>query len=110
MGKGCRGRRVSQVVSGDIHGLDGGDGAFGGRCNTLLCISFVRTAAGETSLGEGRTHETHVDGESRLITDGGGNAAEQCTHFRTGLCEAEDVVDEKEHCIGISIGCSADFP
>ena len=46
---------------------------------------------------EEHTHETHVDGQSRLVTDSGGNAAEQCTHFRTCLSEAEDVVDEEEH-------------
>ena len=34
--------------------------------------------------------------QRRLITDGAGHAAEQRRHFRAGLREAEDVVDEQQ--------------
>ncbi len=38
----------------------------------------------------------HFRGQRRLITDGAGHAAQQGRHFRTGLRETEDVVDEQQ--------------
>ena len=43
----------------------------------------------------------HVGGERRLIADRRGDAAEQRGDFRTGLGEAEDVVDEQEHVLAL---------
>jgi len=39
----------------------------------------------------------HLRRERRLITHGARHTAEERGHFRTGLREAEDVVDEDEH-------------
>jgi hypothetical protein len=66
MGKSGGGRRISQIVSGDVDGLHGGNGTLGGGGDTLL-------------------HLTHVDGESGLVTDGRGDTAEKSGHLRTGL-------------------------
>lgn len=41
--------------------------------------------------------QTHVSGESGLVTDGGGNTTQQSRHLGTGLRETENVVDEKQH-------------
>ena len=38
----------------------------------------------------------HFGGQRRLITDGAGHAAQERRHFRAGLREAEDVVDEQQ--------------
>ena len=38
----------------------------------------------------------HFGGQRRLVTDGAGHAAQQRGHFRAGLREAEDVVDEQQ--------------
>lgn len=78
MGEGGGGGGISQIVSGDVDGLDGGDGAFVGGGNTLL-------------------HQTHVDGEGGLVADSGGDTAEQGGHFGTGLGETEDVVDKEQY-------------
>jgi hypothetical protein len=69
MGEGGGGRGISQIVSGHVDGLDGGNGSLGGGGNTLL-------------------HDTHVDGESGLVTDGRGNTTEKSRHLRTGLSKA----------------------
>lgn len=75
--EGGGGGRVSQVISGDIDGLDGGNG-------TLL-------SGGDTLL-----HDTHVNGQSGLVTDGGGDTTQQGGHLRTGLGETENVVNEHQ--------------
>lgn len=77
--EGGSGGGISQVVSGDVDGLDGGDGTLLGGGDTLL-------------------HDTHVDGESGLVTDGRGDTTEQGGHLRTGLGETENVVNEEEDC------------
>ena len=79
MGEGGGGGRISQIVSRDVDGLDGGNGTLGGGGNALL-------------------HLTHVDGESGLVTDGRGNTTEKSGHLGTGLGEAENVVNEEQHC------------
>ena len=38
----------------------------------------------------------HLRGQRRLITDGAGHTAQKRGHFRAGLREAEDVVDEQQ--------------
>ena len=75
-----RGRRsrVGQVISRNVHGLNGSDGAFLGRCNAFL-------------------KSTHVGRQVRLISHGGRHASEQGRHFGAGLREAENVVDEEEN-------------
>jgi hypothetical protein len=84
MGEGGGGGGVSQIVSGDVDGLDGGNGTLGGGCDTLL-------------------HDTHVDGEGGLVTDSGGNATKKGRHLGTGLSETENVVNEKEHILALNI-------
>lgn len=74
MGEGGGRGRVSQIVSRDVDGLDGGNGTLGGGGDTLL-------------------HDTHVDGESGLVTDSGGDTTEKSGHLRTGLGETENVVN-----------------
>jgi peptide chain release factor 1 len=73
---GGRGR-IGQIIGRDVDGLDGGNGTLGGGGNTLL---------------EG----SHIGGEGGLVTDGGGNTTEKSRHFRTGLGESENVIDEKQ--------------
>ena len=38
----------------------------------------------------------HFRGQRRLISDGAGHAAQQRRHFRAGLRESENVVDEQQ--------------
>ena len=51
--------------------------------------------------GDALLQRAHVGGERRLVADGGRDAAEQRRHFRAGLGEAEDVVDEEEHVLAL---------
>ena len=81
--EGGGGSRVSQIVSGHVDGLDGCDGTLLGGGNALL-------------------HHTHVDGQSGLVSDGGGNAAEEGRHLRTGLGETENVVNEEKHVLALA--------
>lgn len=84
MGEG-RGRgRISQIISRHVDGLDGGNGSLGGGGDTLL-------------------HETHVDGEGWLVTDGRWDTTKQGRHLGTGLGEAENVVNEEEHILSLDI-------
>ena len=46
---------------------------------------------------------THVGGEGGLVTDSGGDTAEEGRHLGAGLGEAEDVVDEEEHVLALDI-------
>ena len=82
VGEGGRRRRVGQVVGGHVDRLHRGDRALVGGGDALL-------------------HRAHVGGERRLIAHGRRNAAEQSRHFRAGLREAEDVVDEEQHVLAL---------
>ena len=48
-------------------------------------------------------HATHVSGQSWLVTDGGRNTTKKGRHLRTGLREAEDVVNEQQHILTLLI-------
>src|SRR5437016_1159679 len=74
--EGGGGSGVGEIVGGHVNGLETRDRAFGGRGDALLQIA-------------------HLGGEGRLVADGAGRAAEQSGDFRTGLREAETVVDEQ---------------
>jgi hypothetical protein len=44
----------------------------------------------------------HIGGQRRLVAHSRRNTAQKCRHFRTRLCEAEDVVDEEQNvCAGL---------
>ena len=77
-----RGRRIGQVVGRHVDRLHRGDRALGGGGDALL-------------------QRAHVGRERRLIAHRRGNAAEQRRHFRAGLREAEDVVDEEQHVLAL---------
>ena len=66
MREGGGGGRIGQIVSGDVDGLDGGDGTFLGGSNSLL-------------------HLSHVGGQSGLVSDSRGDTAQKGRHLRTGL-------------------------
>jgi hypothetical protein len=76
--EGVGGRGIGQIVRRHVDRLEGGDGAFLGGGDAFLQIA-------------------HFGGERGLVTDGAGRAAQQRGDFRTGLGEAENVVDEEEH-------------
>lgn len=80
-GGGCG---VSQVICGDVDGLDGGNGTLLGGGNTLL-------------------HTTHVGGKSGLVTDSGGDTTEKGRHLGTGLGETENVVNEEKHILSLLV-------
>lgn len=82
--EGGSGGRVSQVISGHVDGLDGGDRALGGGGNTLL-------------------HNTHVNGQGGLVTDGRGDTTQKGRHLRTGLGETENVVNEEQHVLTLDV-------
>ena len=77
VGEGGRGRRVREVVGGDVDRLDRGDGALLRRRYALL---------------EG----ADLVGERRLVADRAGYASEEGRDLAARLDEAEDVVDEEE--------------
>ncbi len=77
VGEGGRGRRVGVVVGGHVDGLDRGDRTGLGRGDALL-------------------QAAHFIGQGRLVAHGGGHAAEQRRHFRSGQGVAIDVVDEEQ--------------
>ena len=77
-----RRRRIGQIVGRHVDRLHRRDRAFGGGGDALL-------------------QRAHVGGERRLIAHRRGNAAEQRRHFRAGLGEAEDVVDEEQHVLAL---------
>ena len=84
MGKGrCR-RRIRQVVGGNVDALNGRDGPFVRRGDSLLQFPEV-----------GR--------QRRLITDRGGHAAQKGGDLGTGLRETENVVDEQKHVLPFHI-------
>ena len=82
MGERGRGRRVGEVVGRHVDRLHRGDRPLGGGGDALL-------------------QRAHVGRERRLIAHRRGNAAEQRRHFRAGLREAEDVVDEEQHVLAL---------
>ena len=51
--------------------------------------------------GDALLQRAHVGGERRLIAHRRRNTAEQRRHFRAGLGEAEDVVDEEQHVLAL---------
>ncbi len=73
---------VGRVVGGHVHSLHGGDRPTLGRGDSFLQL-------------------TEFVGQRRLVTHGGRHTSQKCGHFRTGLREAEDVVDEQQ---GVSPG------
>ena len=77
-----RRRRVGQVVGRHVDRLHRGDRA------------LVRG-------GDALLQRAHVGRERRLIAHRRRNAAEQRRHFRAGLGEAEDVVDEEQHVLAL---------
>ena len=77
-----RGRRIGQIVGRHVDRLHRSDRAFGGGGDPLL-------------------QRAHVGRKRRLIAHRRRNAAEQRRHFRTGLREAEDVVDEEQHVLAL---------
>ena len=82
VGEGGGRRRVGQVVGRHVDRLHRGDRALVGGGDALL-------------------QRAHVGGQRRLIAHRRGNAAEQRRHFRAGLREAEDVVDEEQHVLAL---------
>jgi len=84
MGEGGSRSRISQIIGWHVDGLDGSNGSLGGGGNTLL-------------------HQTHVDGEGWLITDGRWETTEKSGHLGTGLGEAENVVNEEKHVLSLDI-------
>ena len=78
MGERGRRGRVRVVIGRHVDRLQRGDRVATGRRDALL-------------------EHTHLVGEVRLVTHGGGHAAQQRGDLGTGLREAEDVVDEEQH-------------
>jgi peptide chain release factor 1 len=78
MGESCGGCRISKIVSGDIDGLDGGNGTVLGGSDTFL-------------------HTTHISGKSGLVTDSRWDTTQKGRHLRTSLSETENVVNEEKH-------------
>jgi len=69
---------ICQVVSWDVDGLYGGDGALLGGGDPLL-------------------HTAHVSGQGWLVPHSRWNTTKQGGHLRTSLSESEDVVNKKQH-------------
>jgi hypothetical protein len=84
MGEGGSRSRISQIISWNVDGLDGSNGSLGGGGNTLL-------------------HQTHVDGEGWLVTDGRWDTTEKSGHLGTGLGETENVVNEEKHILTLDV-------
>jgi hypothetical protein len=84
MGKGGGRRRVGQVVRRHVHTLNRGNGA------------FVRG-------GDAFLQPTEVDGQGRLVPNGGRHTTQEGGHFGTGLGKPENVVDEDQHVLAFFI-------
>ena len=69
--------RIGRIVGGNVHRLHGSD-------RPLL-------RAGDPLL-----QFAHFRRQRRLISDGAGHAAQEGRHFRAGLRESENVVDEQQ--------------
>ena len=77
VGEGGGRSGVGEVIRRHVHRLHRGDGTALGGGDPLL-------------------HGAHLGGQRGLVTHGARHPAEQCAHFRTGLGETEDVVDEEQ--------------
>ena len=75
---------IGQVVRRDVHGLEGGDGAFLGGGDPLLEIA-------------------HLGGQSGLVTHCRRRASQQRAHLGAGLAEAEDIIHEQQHVLPLFI-------
>ena len=84
VGEGGRRGRVGVVVGGHVDGLHRGDGALLGRGDALLQLA-------------------HFGGQVGLVAHGRRHAAQQRRHFRAGLREAENVVDEQQHVLAFFV-------
>ncbi|KAH3670907.1 hypothetical protein OGAPHI_000618 [Ogataea philodendri] len=78
VGEGSSWSRISQIIGWHVNGLDGGNGTLSSGGNSLL-------------------QQTHISGQSWLVTDGRRNTTQQSRHFRTSLSESENVVNEQQH-------------
>ena len=78
------GRRVGQVVGRHVDRLHRGDRALVGGGDALLQLA-------------------HLGGQRRLIAHRRRDTAQQRRHFRAGLGEAEDVVDEEQHVLAFLV-------
>ncbi len=76
--EGGGGRRVGQVISWHVNGLERRDRAGAGRSDALL-------------------QGAHFRGQRRLVTHGGRHPAKQRGHFGTSQRVAVDVIDEEQH-------------
>src|ERR1035437_57657 len=84
VGGGGGGGGVGVIVGGHVDGLHGGDRALVGGGDTLLQFA-------------------HFGGQVGLVSDGARHAAEQRGNLRTGLGEAENVVDEEQQILAFLI-------
>ena len=84
VGEGRGRRRVGVVVGRHVDRLHRGDRALLRRGDALLQLAHLRQ-------------------QRRLVADGRRHAAEQRRHFRAGLREAEDVVDEEQHVLAFGV-------
>mmetsp|Transcript_40263 Transcript_40263/g.101350 ORF Transcript_40263/g.101350 Transcript_40263/m.101350 type:complete len:369 (+) Transcript_40263:880-1986(+) len=84
MGKGGGRGRIREIIGRHVDGLHRCDGTLLGGGNALL-------------------ESTHICAERGLVTDSGRDTTEQSGHLRTGLGEAENVVDEEEHILALGI-------
>ena len=79
--------RCVKVVGRNVDRLHGSDRTVFGRGDALL-------------------HLTHLGGQRRLIAHGRRHAAQQGRDLRTGLRETEDVVDEEEDILRLSLAAA----
>ncbi len=84
MGEGRGGRRIGQVIGGDVNGLHRGDRTLLGRGDAFL-------------------QRAHFRRQCRLVAHGGGDTAQQRGHFGASLRETEDVIDEEQHVLAFDI-------
>ena len=66
----------------------------------MACTLVMRALVGR---GDALLERAHLGGQRGLVTDGARDAAEERGHFRAGLREAEDVVDEEEHVLALFV-------
>jgi len=84
VGEGGGRGRIGQVIGRHVDSLDGGNRSLLGGGNALL-------------------HETHIGGKGGLVSDGGRNTSQKGRHLRSGLGEAENVVNEKKHVLSLLV-------
>jgi peptide chain release factor 1 len=84
MGESGGGGGIGQIIGGHVHGLHRGNRTNTGGGNTLL-------------------QETHISGQSGLVTDSRRNTSKKGRHLRTGLGETENIVDEKKHILSLLV-------